>query len=884
MPSGPDEIRVEIVAAVETALADGRSAVLAGVAGIGKTTLARTVDARSSRRCRWGQALAPVAWVPYLPLARAIDRPLAGSIPEVVAVVADRVGSGVLVIDDLQWADPDTLDVLPALATRIPVLGCLRSDDPEADRIRAAVEQWAEVVPVEPLDPATAARVVERVNPGAAAAEVAALVAASGGNPLFLSTRLDGRGSDEAAADRLIAIVARASPAARRALARLWLGAIDVSAEGLEEFAELDELGLVALDGDRVRPRHALLGAAAADLLGTDGRASVHGELAARSSSAGEAARHLLAAGDADGARESAVAAAETAVTDHERADHLLVAARASAEDDPVLLRAAAELLTVVRIPEAREIIVRARPATEADRLRCGALDLQTAYWTADTDAVQAGLDALAGAVESGKAPAEVEVVFRCVRARYLARVAWDPAGAILEAERALAVAEENGLEVSDPLSTLGSAALVTGDARWREWLERAVVAARSEGRVSFEFVAADTLFMGELMRGNAARCVTLAESTIERAPEQGAVSTVQQHRKNRLLAWGSVGGDAEAVVSEARDLLRLRLNPRVREHAESQLAIALADLGRDDEAVEVLAGSSAFTATDPTSRAMVINARAEADWLAGRFDGAYEAAEACRELPIGDFPPRVLSEPLRQWAAVETGGDPGAALPTPGFENLAAAALESAGIVATARDPHDIRAERSLPRGRRGVARVLRSARPEGAMEGRPRGGTRRSTGGRDRDPRAVARGTGGSRVVAAPAASAPFAPRGGPRCADHRRSAPRSALGRPGHRSRSRRPRATDRRDRPPTSRRNRDRQCPHQVGDAKARGSDPGGSGPRVDSAPGRPIRFGDGAGVRARNRHSRARGPESPAGADGAVVSGGNPGGTHHRHRR
>jgi len=697
MPSEPGDIRAEIVAEVETALADGRSAVLVGGAGIGKTTVARAVEARSPRRFRRGQALAPVAWIPFLPLARAVGRPLTGSKPDVTGLVVARVGTGVLAIDDLQWADPDTLDLLPALAERIPVLGCLRSDDPAAAPLRAIVEQWAEVVPVEPLDSETAARVAERANPKASAVDVAAIVAASGGNPLLLSTPIDPGEVGQVVGERLVAIVARASPDARRDLARLWLGALDVSRAGVAGFSELDRLGLVTVESGFVRPRHALLGAAAADLLGADGRAELHAELAVRSVAPGAAARHLLEAGDTIGARTAALAAAEGAVTDHERADHLLVAARASDAGDPVLLRAASELIGVVRIAEARDVVLQFLPTSEIDRWRRSALDLQTAYWTADTDAVQAGLESLAAPVAAGSVPPEVEVVFRCVRARYLARVAWDPAGAILEAEQALSVAEANGLEVSDPLSTLGSAALVTGDARWREWLEQALVAARSEGRVSFEFVAVDTLFMGELMRGDAARCVTIAERTIERAREQGAVSTLQQHRKNRLLAWGTVMGDAEAVVSEARDLLRLPLNARVREHTESQLAIALADLGRDDDAVEVLAGSSAFTSTDPTTRAMVVNARAEADWLAGRFDGAYEAAEACRKLPIGDFPPRVTSEPLRQWAALEIGVDPGEVLPTPGFENLLAAALESAGIVATARDPHGVRAERSL-------------------------------------------------------------------------------------------------------------------------------------------------------------------------------------------
>lgn len=674
---------------------DGRSAVLVGEPGIGKSTLARAIGGGVGCRVRWGQALAPLGWVPYLPLARAVGRRLGGPVPAVIDLVVERVGSGLLALDDLQWADPDTLEILPRLAARVPVLGCLRSSDTRTTAVLEVVGQFAEVVAVEPLDDESAARIVRTVDPRATEADIARTVAAAGGNPLLLSlpSSARGRGVTE---DRVLAIVGRASPPARRALARLWLLGADSPEANIDGLDELVRLGLVTIEGRMVGPRHARFGAAAVELLNHRSRIEVHRELASAATSEGARARHLLAAGDAASARRHALAAFELAATAHERADHLSVVARASGDDDPLLLRAVTELLAVVRLPEAREIISRYRPTSVEDRVRRHVLAAQTAYWTADFGAVEPELVA-AEQIGFEGVSAEVEVTYRTVRARYLARVAWDPAAAIAEAERAIALAEANGLGLADACSALGAAALVVGDPRWRDALDRAVGAAMQEGLPGLGFVAADTLFMGELTRGDARRCLGLAEQMIESARSHGAVSTLMQFRKNRILALGTVFGDSRGVIDEAEDLLRARVNPRVREHTASQLAIAYADLGRDDEAVDTLGAIDGSEVVDPTSRAMLGYARAEVDWQAGRFEATIAAASACRDLPIGDFPTRVTAEPLRQWAALELGGDPGDVLAMPGFGNLAGAALESAGIIGIARDPTDPANERRL-------------------------------------------------------------------------------------------------------------------------------------------------------------------------------------------
>src|SRR5260221_11898657 len=76
-----------------------------------------------------GGALGMLQFIPYLPLVRAVG-PLPESDPASVAhAVVDRVRDGVLVLDDLHWADDATLAILDRLAGRGPVPAATRPGD-----------------------------------------------------------------------------------------------------------------------------------------------------------------------------------------------------------------------------------------------------------------------------------------------------------------------------------------------------------------------------------------------------------------------------------------------------------------------------------------------------------------------------------------------------------------------------------------------------------------------------------------------------------------------------------------------------------------------------------------------------------------------------------
>ena len=152
-------------------------------------------------------------------------------------------GSAVLVVEDVQWADPSSLEVLRSVADRLgdtPWLLCTSRRPGPAGLPRARQ------LPVPPLDEEASAELVHALTADAPVSptRVAALVARSGGNPLFLTelVRLarDGDVDGEDLPETVEAVVnARldALPAYLRALVR--------SGSALGATFDLDLLGLV---------------------------------------------------------------------------------------------------------------------------------------------------------------------------------------------------------------------------------------------------------------------------------------------------------------------------------------------------------------------------------------------------------------------------------------------------------------------------------------------------------------------------------------------------------------------------------------------------------------------------------------------------------------
>ena len=197
------------VADFEQALADARSAgrivLVSGEAGIGKTTLVRSVlGAADGVRVLWGacdalvvaRSLGPVHDVARRTggaLAEAVENG-AGREP-LLAALLDELSAPrptTIAIEDLHWADEATLDVIALLSRRLPeTRGCLvltcRSEALAArEDVRRVLESLpaAHVTRIEPapLSEAAVQRLARRAR-----REAADLYAMTGGNPFLIT-------------------------------------------------------------------------------------------------------------------------------------------------------------------------------------------------------------------------------------------------------------------------------------------------------------------------------------------------------------------------------------------------------------------------------------------------------------------------------------------------------------------------------------------------------------------------------------------------------------------------------------------------------------------------------------------------------------------------
>ncbi|WP_203658741.1 LuxR family transcriptional regulator, partial [Actinocatenispora rupis] len=352
--------------------------VVTGAPGAGRSTALRAIAESFPGVVSAGGGLAILRTVPALALSRAVRARLPVEDAALTAeAVRSRVRGGLLVVDDVQWADPLTLATLPALAAHCRVLVALRTPHrlPEA-AVRALRDAAAEWVALPPLSPTQATELARRTAPGLGPAGVAEVVARAGGVPLAVEAlarhavthpesvsappQSDTRGEAGTVAHAVAEALADLTRPARTAMAALGMlrrpAGRGLLGPGVDE---LTEAGLVTTEDDPAGGAPLLAAVSpyvaevAAGLLTADERAGLHRRLADLVPDA-EAARHLAAAGDDEPAYRRALAAAAAADTAGERADLLLLACGLpGAEPRPVVRRDAAAAALEVGRPRA---------------------------------------------------------------------------------------------------------------------------------------------------------------------------------------------------------------------------------------------------------------------------------------------------------------------------------------------------------------------------------------------------------------------------------------------------------------------------------------------------------------------------------------------------
>jgi len=121
-----------------------------------------------------------------------------------------------------------------------------------------------------------------------------------------------------------------------------------------------------------------------------------------------------------------------------------------------------------------------------------------------------------------------------------------------------------------------------------------------------------------------------------------------------RVLLELHLAADCDRAVFELREYLRRTAAPD-RDVAAAHLALALADLGRTGEALGVLDTAERRLHASPVGAALLLWARGEAEFVAGRYRRAAAAAAGAIERSPGTFPAGALAMLTLDWVAAET-------------------------------------------------------------------------------------------------------------------------------------------------------------------------------------------------------------------------------------
>jgi hypothetical protein len=310
---GRERPLARLLAAVEGAAA-GRAALVlvTGEAGIGKSTLIGEAAARAGLPVGWGTCRdagrAPAFWPWSVALRALLDATgsddarsvAADDAPELARLLPELADSGavtedagqtdaarlrlfdatarvlerlarrrplIVVLDDLQWADPSTLALLEFVAqphrpVPLALVGAYRHDEltEYAARTLAVLAPRAETIPLRGFDPAEVHDLVMATAGEPGARWAADIHRRSGGHP-FLVRQLaelldDGAGPNgipPAAQDLVRARVARLSSPAQALLQAAALMGNELLPDVLAEIGELDAAAVAALVDDAVR-------------------------------------------------------------------------------------------------------------------------------------------------------------------------------------------------------------------------------------------------------------------------------------------------------------------------------------------------------------------------------------------------------------------------------------------------------------------------------------------------------------------------------------------------------------------------------------------------------------------------------------------------------
>ena len=297
--------REDDLASLDRALAEaearsGRLVLVAGEAGVGKTTLVQTFAQRARGRVRVVKGVCEALFTPrplgpLYDIAQDLRGPLLDALSsgsERVTIFADFLGElkstpTLVVLEDVHWADEATLDAISYVGRRLDntrslVVITFRDDELTPQHpLRLAVGELPSGstmrIRLEPLSPDGVEQLARRAGRAADG-----LYAATGGNPFFVTEVLatDERDIPRSVRDAVLARTARLSPPARRLLeavsivpgeAELWV-LERLASDEMPYLGECISSGVLGATSRGVEFRHELARMAVEGALGPDRR------------------------------------------------------------------------------------------------------------------------------------------------------------------------------------------------------------------------------------------------------------------------------------------------------------------------------------------------------------------------------------------------------------------------------------------------------------------------------------------------------------------------------------------------------------------------------------------------------------------------------------
>lgn len=572
--------------------ADSGAVVVHGEAGVGKTTLATHVLASLDHRA--GGALGTLTWLPFLALRRAFpelpEGTWSGDADYVAAAVQAALGGATLLVEDLHWAHPQTLDVVTQLIGRVRLLATVRRGTPAAaDAVEQLEKAGATRVDLDPLDPTTARRLAERIGPGLTEAQAAEVVRRSGGNPLLIE-ELSAGGEVPTSLERaLLARCRQLSEAQLDGLAMLALAGQPLRALGLPDPLGLVESGLVVVNEEQeASVRHALVGEVVDGLLSPERRIRCHRALAGLLDQPGDIARHLLAAGDRAGAHEAALRAVEAAQTPGERWRHLVTAADSASGDTAaeLLLKACQAALAASEIQEAGRLLA----DLEATGAMTGPLAGAVALARANEAYLSGDVPRFATEVARGRDLVDAdspEVGVLRAREAMLAYVAEGDVQRALElALEGVELARATGGPTLHAKGMVAVALAALGRSGWRDYFEEAISEARARDDTEYELNSRHNYVISLTAAGELEPALAEAAKQVERCESLRLRKKTRAAHVARLIVVG-YRGDLARAEQEATRLLGLSLRQGDRLDVVALFTKILGEQGRLAEVLE---------------------------------------------------------------------------------------------------------------------------------------------------------------------------------------------------------------------------------------------------------------------------------------------------------